>query len=200
MCGAGTFGITLEPSSPVADLNWAIWEYEGSFFCPPNGPPLRCSKAIPTDGNWITGMREEAADNSEDAEGDGWLAPIAHETLTRYVLYIQDATDAEPIVEFNVDPPISYNCEYGCITTDVVSATLEEHTLQPNPARDRIELINSALGPLHWEIRDGKGMLCGQGMEIGPLSMPVAHLAPGLYLLRTVAADGSVRAYQWVKE
>jgi hypothetical protein len=145
-------------------------------------------------------MRTEADDSSEDAAGDGWLAPIAHETLTQYVLYIQDASDAEPIVEFNVDPPLLYNCAYGCITTEIGSSTLGDHTLQPNPASDHIELISAGPGPLHWEIRDGKGMLCDQGTDGPALSIPVAHLAPGLYLLRTVAADGSVRAYRWVKE
>jgi len=199
-CGAGDLTITLEPSFPESDLNWAIWEYQGAFFCPPSGPPLRCSNAVPTDGNWITGMRAEASDSSEDASGDGWLAPIQYDNQTRYLIYIQDPTEAGPVVEFNVDPPLTYTCQFGCIPTEISSLVQEEHTLQPNPARDRVELMNSALGHLHWEIRDSKGMLCGQGMEIGPLSIPVAHLAPGLYMLRTVDADGSVRAYRWVKE
>ena len=145
-------------------------------------------------------MRAEASDSSEDASGDGWLAPIQYDNQTRYLIYIQDPTEAGPVVEFNVDPPLTYTCQFGCIPTEISSLVQEEHTLQPNPARDRVELMNSALGHLHWEIRDSKGMLCGQGMEIGPLSIPVAHLAPGLYMLRTVDADGSVRAYRWVKE
>ena len=145
-------------------------------------------------------MRAEATDSSEDTSGDGWLAPIPYDNQRRYLIYIQDPTEAGPVVEFNVDPPLTYTCQFGCIPTDISSLVREEHTLQPNPASDHIELITDGPGPLHWEIRDGKGMLCGLGTDGPALRIPVAHLAPGLYLLRTVEADGSVRAYRWVKE
>lgn len=201
LCYPGTLAFTITPNDTLRDLNWALWgPYPPQMSCPITGPPIRCSRAL---APGMTGLSADASDVSEDSSGDGWLAPVSNPGGSRFVLYVESDTSEQVSYELNMitDPPNNINCWFDCLPTSVsTSQDPTLITLQPNPASDHIELISDGPGPLHWEIRDGKGMLWGQGTDGPSLSIPVKHLAPGLYLLRTEAADGSVRAYRWVKE
>lgn len=80
----GTFQFYIDPSGNRNDFDFAIWN---TAACPPTTSPIRCSwAAVPPGGcalcdytglgtNPITSVL--AADVSEGAGGDGWLAPLA---------------------------------------------------------------------------------------------------------------------------
>lgn len=70
---AGTLYMTINPSGgPNNDFDFAVWN--GSN-CPPTAAPLRCSWAA-VGASKLTGLGNGASDNTENAGGDGWLAPI----------------------------------------------------------------------------------------------------------------------------
>ena len=82
----GSIGFTIAPIV-ATDYDFAVWGPMASVSCPPTGPPLRCSYAAPT-GN--TGAGNGAVDNSEDALGDRWVAPIIATTGQVYIMYIDN--------------------------------------------------------------------------------------------------------------
>src|SRR5690554_4540855 len=84
---SGTLEMTISPTD-IDDYDWAIWgpftETNANQNCPPITHPTRCSYADTWEG-YTTGMGSyydwwgdwiTPTDNSEDADGDGWVAPL----------------------------------------------------------------------------------------------------------------------------
>ncbi|HRE98780.1 MAG TPA: hypothetical protein PK637_18600, partial [Flavobacteriales bacterium] len=93
----GTFGMTIVPNPVAADYDFALY---GPVVggCSGLGTPIRCSYASNT-GN--TGMGNGAVDNSEDVNGNGWVAPANLAVGTYYLLINQ--WDDYPSAGFQLD-------------------------------------------------------------------------------------------------
>jgi hypothetical protein len=88
----GTVGLTIAPTDPDDDYDFAIWGpfppgSNPSTICPPLGAPLRCSYSGLT-GN--TGLSTTATDLSEGAGGDKWLQRLTVTTGQVYLIYISN--------------------------------------------------------------------------------------------------------------
>jgi len=72
---AGVFSFTINPQVATNDYDFAVWQYPPGTAvpCPPTGQPTRCSFSA-TPGP--TGLGNGATDNSENALGNAWVAPI----------------------------------------------------------------------------------------------------------------------------
>lgn len=83
----GTIEMTIAPTNPSDDYDFAIWGPMGSLACPPTGAPYRCSYSGLT-GN--TGLLIGAGDNSEGAGGDKWVNAMTVVAGEVYILYVSN--------------------------------------------------------------------------------------------------------------
>lgn len=93
---SGTIAFTIDPVANV-DYDFAIWGPMSSITCPPVGNPIRCSWAYPPNvpgypgaGAFLTGLGNGAADNSENQNGNGYVAPMNVIAGQIYILYIDN--------------------------------------------------------------------------------------------------------------
>ncbi len=85
--GTLAFIITPESPDPAEDYDFAI--YGPNLDCSNLGSPIRCSFAFPNYGT-ITGLRDAAADLSENAFGDGFVRSIDALTGEEYYILIDN--------------------------------------------------------------------------------------------------------------
>ncbi|MBK7553633.1 MAG: T9SS type A sorting domain-containing protein [Flavobacteriales bacterium] len=89
---SGTIGFMIDPSG-TDDYDFAVWGPMAAVTCPPPGPPLRCSWALPSGpcpACYNTGCGNGALDMSEGAGGNGWVAPMNVTAGQVYLLYIDN--------------------------------------------------------------------------------------------------------------
>lgn len=84
---SGTIALTIAPTNPTDDYDFAIWGPMASLACPPTAAPFRCSYSGLT-GN--TGLLAGAGDDSEGSGGDKWVNPMNVTTGQVYVLYVSN--------------------------------------------------------------------------------------------------------------
>ena len=151
---AGTLGFTIHPNNEDGgtndDYDFAIWQ---SSTCPPSSLPIRCSWAIGGDQSvnsscinrnigYDTGMGTssmlDAADDSENMCGDGWVNPINVSAGDEFVLLVDNYTgntnsytltwSLSGGATLDCDPlPVSYTpMEYDCNNKELKWQTLAE--------------------------------------------------------------------------
>ncbi len=91
---SGTIGFTIAPGAAI-DYDFAVWGPMTSVSCPPLGQPIRCSYASgfstnQQTGSYNTGLGNGAADLTEGAGGNGWVAPLTVVTGQIYILYVDN--------------------------------------------------------------------------------------------------------------
>ncbi|MFN3939424.1 MAG: T9SS type A sorting domain-containing protein, partial [Chitinophagales bacterium] len=69
----GTFTFTIDPIINESDFDFAVWGPTDLTSCPPSATPIRCSWAL---NAGATGLVAGAGDDSEDANGDGFVNSI----------------------------------------------------------------------------------------------------------------------------
>ncbi|MFZ1685995.1 MAG: hypothetical protein WAU70_01120 [Flavobacteriales bacterium] len=70
---SGTLAFTINPNNNIDDFDPVV--YGPNVGCGSLGTPIRCSYAINA-GNGNTGLGNGALDNSEDVNGNQWVAPL----------------------------------------------------------------------------------------------------------------------------
>lgn len=84
---SGSLQLAINPNVGSDDLDFAL--YGPGASCGALGSPIRCSYAA---GNGGTGMGNGASDNSEDVNGDSWVAPVNVVAGQIYFLMINNWT------------------------------------------------------------------------------------------------------------
>ncbi len=94
---AGMASLTIAPTGGSVDYDFAIWGPMNTLTCPPVGDPVRCSWAYPPNvpgypapASFTTGMSASSVDLSEDATGDGFVAPLPLVVGKIYALYVDN--------------------------------------------------------------------------------------------------------------
>jgi hypothetical protein len=89
---AGTLSMRINPASSD-DYDFAVWgpftAANAGVNCPPVSTPTRCSWAA-AGGNYNTGLGNGAADFSEDADGNRWVAPLNVSAGQVYILLVDN--------------------------------------------------------------------------------------------------------------
>lgn len=106
---SGTIGLTISPTDPSDDYDFAIWGPNTSSVCPPNSPPLRCSWSG-DDGD--TGLGNGATDLSENQFGDKWVAPLNVLVGEVYSLYISNYSQSG--LAFNLSWQLTNGASLDC--------------------------------------------------------------------------------------
>jgi len=87
---SGTVAFTIDPANNSDDYDFAIWGPLGGLNCPPAAGPVRCSYSSVTDQ---TGLNSSASDNSEDALGNSWVAPLNVTAGQIYILVVDNYSE-----------------------------------------------------------------------------------------------------------
>lgn len=148
----GNIGFTIDPAGND-DYDFAVWGPMASVTCPPPGPPLRCSWALPS-GNYNTGCGNGALDVSEGAGGNGWVAPITVTAGQVFLLYIDNysTTGQAFSLSWNLTNGASLDCTVLPVELTAFEATVvgDEVDLQWTTASeahsDRFEVERSQDG------------------------------------------------------
>ena len=111
---AGTIGMTIAPSNPGDDYDFAIWGPNVAQLCPPEVEPLRCSFSGTT-GN--TGLGNGATDFSEPPSGDKWVAPIDVQYGEHYTLYVSNYSRSG--LSFNLSWQLTNGASLDCLVLPV---------------------------------------------------------------------------------
>lgn len=111
---AGTIGMTIAPSNPGDDYDFAIWGPNVAQLCPPEAEPLRCSFSGTT-GN--TGLGNGATDLSEPPSGDKWVAPIDVQYGEHYTLYVSNYSRSG--LSFNLSWQLTNGASLDCLVLPV---------------------------------------------------------------------------------
>lgn len=96
----GNIAMTISPSDPTDDYDFAIWGPMANPVCPPPGPPSRCSFAAPAGD---TGMNYTATDPSETAFGDKWVDDLTVVAGQVYIMYISNWSQSGLAFDLNWD-------------------------------------------------------------------------------------------------
>ncbi|MBK8500642.1 MAG: T9SS type A sorting domain-containing protein [Flavobacteriales bacterium] len=83
----GTIEMTIAPTNPTDDYDFAIWGPMASLACPPTGAPYRCSYSA-LSGN--TGLQIGAGDDSEGSGGNKWVNAMTVTAGQVYILYVSN--------------------------------------------------------------------------------------------------------------
>lgn len=106
---AGVFSFTINPQVATDDYDFAVWQYPAgtSVPCPPTAAPTRCSFSG-LDGP--TGLGNGATDNSENALGNAWVAPINVSVGDILVLLIDNFSSTTSPFTLDFTGTSSLNC------------------------------------------------------------------------------------------
>lgn len=160
---AGNIEFTINPinaaGAPVnVDYDFAIWGPLNTPSCTPIGNPLRCSYANPvTAGTYQTGLRSSEVDVSENAGGNGFVAPITvalADVGKVYVMYIDNFTSNGQ--SFNLNWTLAAANQLDCsvlpisiieLTATALSRSIRLHWVAQDAAStDRFLIERSADG------------------------------------------------------
>jgi len=111
---SGTIGMTIAPSDPADDYDFAIWGPAITKQCPPNTSPYRCSFSGDT-GN--TGLGNGASDTSEDPSGDKWVSTMPVLVGEVYTMYISNFSRSG--LAFNLSWQFGGGADISCLVLPV---------------------------------------------------------------------------------
>lgn len=186
MLTSGPFAYEVVASDPsTTDFDFALWGPLDADECPPTTGPIRCSFAA---GAGSTGLNFIAQDESEDANGDGWVAHVDVLAGEEYLMYVNGHT---PVVgSFQLIPILS---------TGQVEMPASGYELQliPNPVtRSNTDLLIllEQRSALHISIQDATGRLVhASTMELVPgrqrIPLDTKDLRGGSYVVRVSSQD-----------
>lgn len=132
---SGNIGFTIDPSG-TDDYDFAVWGPMTGVTCPPPGPPLRCSWALPSGpcpACYNTGCGNGAVDVSEGAGGNGWVAPLTVTAGQVFLLYIDNYSTTGQA--FN----LTWNLTNGA-SLDCTVLPVELISFEALPAGDEVDL------------------------------------------------------------
>lgn len=132
---SGTIELTIAPTNPGDDYDFAIWGPMVSLACPPTGAPNRCSYSGLT-GN--TGLLSGAGDDSEGAGGDKWVNAMSVTIGEVYVLYISNYSRSG--LAFNLTWTLSSGASLECTLLPVELSAFDAQ------AREKDVLLNWITG------------------------------------------------------
>ncbi|MFZ1659341.1 MAG: T9SS type A sorting domain-containing protein [Flavobacteriales bacterium] len=191
---AGSLGFTITPSGSI-DYDFALWGPFASAQCP-SAAPLRCSFAdglyTPT---YLTGMGNGAADNSEGASGNGWVAPINVTAGQVYVLFVDNfsSTGQNFTLAWTLSGGASLNCtvlpvellEFSATANkpviDVEWATATEHNSDYFTVERSLD--NTTFEPI------GQVAAAGDATQRNAYRFADTRPAPGLNYYRLLQVD-----------
>lgn len=168
---AGRIGFTLSSSTPLTDLDFAVW---GPFTEPLsalNTQPVRCSYAAIAGP---TGLGGSATDASEAAAGDGWVSTLPVNAGDRFILYVNN---------FSLNPAnalISWEFMEGaslrCLDLPAVSFGVQGNDIPPGATVDLISYEEPEVFAYYWEL---PGSTIGTSTDPDPQG--VRYDQPGCY-------------------
>jgi hypothetical protein len=187
----GELVFTISPAEP-ADYDFALWGpfpygTEPSSVCPPPGEPFRCSYAATTGP---TGLSFSATETSQDASGDGFVAPVDNSTGF-FLLYVghKDGNDHQYTITWNLSTGEEHKLEVGN----------RQLQIQPNPADQHTTVfLPGSEAHLHTlEVVDALGRQVLQApvpRSSASAGVPLAldGLANGTYLVLARDAHGAL--------
>jgi len=204
---SGTIGFALTPVGNT-DYDFAVWGpyppgSTPSSICPPAGPPIRCSYDAP--GPYVTGMVTGAGQNSEGANGTGWVNSINVVVGEVYLLYIDNwSSDGQ---QFS----LSWNLTNGA-SLDCTVLPVEMATFHAEPEGDLVQLTWRTMSEVSSERFDVEHSLDGvdftvigsvpaAGISYSTIAYAWTHLSPRMgalnhYRLKQVDQDGTVHYSQ----
>lgn len=199
---AGTIGMSLAPVG-TADYDFAVWGpyppgSTPSTFCPPAGPPIRCSYDAP--GPYTTGMVTGAGQDSEGASGTGWVNSINVTVGQVYLLYIDNWSSNGQ--EFGLSWQLTNGASLDCTVLPVEMASF-----QATPEQAHVQLTWRTMSEVSSERFDVEHSLNGMdftrigtveaaGTSYSTIAYSWPHMAPltgtlNHYRLKQVDQDGS---------
>lgn len=89
---------------------------------------------------------------------------------------------------------------YGPVLTLVAACAAPPLVLAPNPARDQVLVSGLPAGPVQVLLYNALGQIVSQSAAAGSATLPLAGLAPGIYLLQVVDTGGVAHRARLVKE
>ncbi|MBK7269327.1 MAG: T9SS type A sorting domain-containing protein [Flavobacteriales bacterium] len=196
---SGTVALAITPSANI-DYDFAIWGPMSTISCPPVGNPIRCSWALPPHAlGYTTGMGNGAADASEGAGGNGWVAPLPVVTGLIYIMYVDnyDLTGQPFVLDWTLSNGASLDCTV--LPIELVyfeGAAAADHVLlswstQTEYNSDRFIVERSSNGSDFVAV----GSLEAAGSSVGVIDYAFKDLGPmpgtGYYRLRMIDRDGT---------
>ena len=188
---SGEMAFTITPTQP-ADYDFALW---GPFpfgtpyssVCPPPGEPYRCSYAATTGP---TGLSFSATETTQDATGDGFVAPVDNSTGV-FLLYVgrKNGNDHQYTITWNLSTGEEHILEVGN----------QQLQIQPNPA----ELYTTVFLPGSYEALHTLEVVDALGRQVlqysvsrssphAGIPLPLDGLASGTYLILARDAHGAL--------
>jgi hypothetical protein len=144
----GTVAFVITPLNALGqpddvDFDFAVWGPFTTVACPPATAPIRCSYAAPAAaGPWTTGLQTGNVDLSEDATGNGFVAPItvaAADVGKVYMVYIDNfnVNGQSFSLNWNLSAPNQLDCELLPVRIiDLKATALEDQVLVEWTAQD----------------------------------------------------------------
>ena len=181
------------------DYDFGVWgPFDGAVPCPPQGPPIRC--------NWSatagpTGLNYTATNLSNGAGGPSYSRYIDALPNETYVLYVDNYSQNG--LSFDLIWDNQPSDLIACITTSVVEDELPQLDLRPNPASDRLMITSPfSEGNVQVEVMDASGRLVVRhsAASVGPITLNIDRLSPGLHLVRMMDRRGRVATARFMKE
>ena len=122
---SGNIAMTLSPTNPADDYDFAIWgPFANSPICPPPGLPTRCSYSL-LGGN--TGMDYVALDNTETALGDKWVNDLTVIAGQIYIMYISNYSQSG--LAFNLNWNLTNGASLDCTVLPVELTDFQANAL-----------------------------------------------------------------------
>ncbi|MGV3631511.1 MAG: hypothetical protein ACO1O6_09895 [Bacteroidota bacterium] len=149
----GSINFTIETG---VDYDFAIWTGAG-VNCGSLGLPARCSYAADPG---FTGLGNSASDNSEDADGDRYVAPLNVNAGQYYIMLIDNFTaDNTPFtINFSFSTPNLLNCNPIPLPVTLYSFEGRYHTgknilswIALNETENAFYTVERSSDNLHWE-------------------------------------------------
>lgn len=118
----GTISFTIDTN---ADYDFALWS---TGNCGALGAPTRCSYAAPTGD---TGLGNGAVDNTENAAGDKWVAPLNVVAGQTYLLLIDNfsANNSPYTIDWTFSDPGLLNCNPVILPVEIYGFSADKMNL-----------------------------------------------------------------------
>lgn len=201
---AGTVGFVITPLNALGqpddvDFDFAVWGPFSSVTCPPPVAPIRCSYAAPpAAGPWTTGLQTGNVDLSEDATGNGFVAPItvaAGDVGRVYMVYIDNfnANGQSFNLNWNLSGPNQLDCDLLPVRIiDLKASPIEDQVLVEWTAQDAAKTTHFVVE----HSSDGTtfapiGTVDAQGSGAGTSDYQFHHSTPveGMNFYRLMSVD-----------